>query len=287
MLRHPLLNQPYQPDLRAWIGCFIGYDMPPALDAELSRYDPNDPDDREHLIRHYCLARFNAQENFRHRQRLVEVLQAALDDPDFDFEEVWEPVEDDYDYDQWPAGWPAQIDDSRDFFQRLLLAARQLWHDDLVRARLPSLAECRATPARDRGPRDWLFSVDNPEAWKAVFDVAATPYDLHTSGPQFQGEQLSLQLAGSLPRQSLPSIWPASQALTHCRLDLKIQGISELHVSGTRFDGRMRTQLTRLQPGYYLRLDIGFDCVIECVAQSVSIANVQGSREEEQHEQQL
>ncbi|WP_223815551.1 transglycosylase SLT domain-containing protein, partial [Pseudomonas chlororaphis] len=54
------------------------------------------------------------------------------DDPDFDFEEVWEPVEDDYDYDQWPTGWPAQIDDSRDFFQRLLLAARQLWQPSVT-----------------------------------------------------------------------------------------------------------------------------------------------------------
>lgn len=284
MLRHPLLNEPYQPDLRSWIGGFIGYDMPPALDAELSRYNPNDPDDREHLILHYCLERFHARENFRHRHQLVEVLQAALDDPDFDFQKVWEPMEDD---DQWPVGWPAQIDDSRDFFQRLLQAARQRWHDDLIRARLPSLAQCRAIPARDRGSRDWLFSIDNPEAWKAIFDVAATPYDLHTPGPQFHGEQLSVQLAGPLPGQSLPSTWPASQMPTHCRLDLKIHGISELHASGTRFDGHMRTQLTRLKPGYYLRLEIGFDCVIECVAQSVRIANVQGSREEDRYEQQL
>lgn len=282
MLHHPLLNQPYQPDLRCWIGCFIGYDMPPALDAELSRYDPNDLNDREYLIRHYCLARRNARENFRHRQRLVDVLQAALDDPDFDFEDVWEPIEDDYQDDQWPAGWPAFIDDSRGFFQQLLLAARERWHDDLLRAQLPSLAQCRAIPVRDRGSCDWLFSIDNCEAWKAVFGLAATPHDLETPGPQFQDEQLSVRLAGELPRQALPSTWPVSQALTHCNFELHVRGISELALSGTRFDGHMRTQLTRFNPGYYLRLEIGFDCVIECVALSVSITDVPGSRAENQ-----
>ncbi|MGE8351474.1 MAG: hypothetical protein ACN6P5_13125 [Pseudomonas protegens] len=282
MLHHPPFNPPFEPEVHHWVTCFMGYDMPAALNAELSRYNPNDPEDREHLIRHYVLARDYPQENFRHRQRLVEVLQAALDDPDYDFEQVWEPIEDDYEDHQWPSSWPGVLDDSRDFFQRLLIAARELWHEDLTRAQLPSLAECRAIPARDRGPRDWLFSIDNSEAWRAVFNEAATPYDLYTPGPVFQGEQLSLRLSGALGRLSVPSNWPASQAPTHCSLLLNVRGISELAVSGSRFDGRMRTQLTRLNPGYHLRLEIGLDCVIECVALSVSITDVKGIRDEKQ-----
>ncbi|WP_409284647.1 hypothetical protein [Pseudomonas protegens] len=284
MLRHPLHNQPFEPEIRDWVSWFMGYDMPPELDAELNRYNPNDPEDREYLIRHYGLMRPNARENFRHRQRLVEVLEAALDDPNYDFDQLWEPVEDDesYEYDQWPSHWPAVIDNGRDFFQRLLIAARERWHEDLIRARLPALQECRAIAPRDRGTRDWLFNIDNSQAWRAVFNEAATPYDFNTPGPVFQGEQLSLQLAGDLGRLSVPCTWPASQAPTHCRLLLKVQGISELAVSGTRFDGRMRTQLTRLNPGYHLRLEIGFDCVIECVALSVSIADVEGIRDEKQ-----
>lgn len=282
MLRHPLFNQPYQPELRSCIAWFIGYDMPPELDAELSRYNPNDPEDREYLIRQYGLKRFYNQENFRHRQRLVEVLETALADPDYDFEQIWEPVEDDYEFDQWPSSWPAVLDNSRDFFQRMLNAARELWHEDLTRASLPSLAECRAIPTRDRGSSDWLFSIDNTEAWRAVFDIMATPYDLDTLGAQFQHEQLSLNLSGVLPRQSVPASWPVSQAPTHCSFVLNVQGISELAVSGCRFDGRMRTQLTRLNPGYHLRLEIGFDCVIECVALYVSIADVKGTRDEKQ-----
>lgn len=282
MLCHPLCNQPFKPELRDWVSCFMGYDMPPERDAELSRFNPNDPEDREYLIRHYALRRDYPQQNFRHRHRLVQVLEAALDDPGHDFEQVWKPVEDDDEYDQWPNRWPAVIDDSRDFFQRLLVAARELWHEDLTRARLPSLAECRAIPERDRGTRDWLFNIDNAEAWRAVFNEAATPYDFNTQGPVFQGEQLSLQLYGDLGRLSVPCNWPASQAPTHCRLLLKVQGISELALSGTRFDGRMRTQLTRLNPGYHLRLEIGFDCVIECVALSVSIADIEGVPDEKQ-----
>mgnify|MGYP006201827731 CR=1 FL=1 len=127
-----------------------------------------------------------------------------------------------------------------------------------------------------------LFNIDNSETWRAVFNEAATPYDFNTPGPVFQGEQLSLQLYGDLGRLSVPSTWPASQAPTHCRLLLQVQGISEMAVSGTRFDGRMRTQLTRLNPGYHLRLEIGFDCVIECVALSVNITDVEGIRDEKQ-----
>jgi len=115
MLCHPLCNQPFEPELRDWVSCFMGYDMPPERDAELSRYNPNDPEDREYLIRHHALRRDYPQQNFRHRHRLVQVLKAALDDPNYDFEPVWEPIEDDDEYDQWPSRWPAVIDDSRDF----------------------------------------------------------------------------------------------------------------------------------------------------------------------------
>lgn len=282
MLRHPLLDQPYQPTLQSWIACFTGYRMPEALDAELSRYDPNDPDDREHLILRYCLARDDVRENFRHRQQRVLALQAAVADAHYDFGQVWEPPEDDYEDPQWPSGWPERVIDSRDFFQRLLRAARELWHDDLARAQLPSLKQCQEIAERDRGSRDWLFSVDNPEAWKAQFGLAATPYELETPGPQFHGERLHLALSGELPRQLLPASWNSSPGPSHCRLVLEILGISELAMSGTRFDGPMRTQLTRLNPGYYVRLEIGFDSVIECVALSVSIAQVEGAQDEKQ-----
>ncbi|WP_430447537.1 MAG: hypothetical protein ACQZ2J_10410 [Pseudomonas piscis] len=282
MLRHPLLDQPYQPTLQSWIACFTGYRMPEALDAELSRYDPNDPDDREQLIRRYCLARDDVRENFRHRQQRVLALQAAVADAHYDFGQAWEPPEDDYEDPQWPSGWPGRVIDSRDFFQRLLRAARELWHDDLARAQLPSLKQCQEIAERDRGSRDWLFSVDNPEAWKAQFGLAATPYELETPGPQFYGERLHLALSGELPRQLLPASWNSSPGPSHCRLVLEILGISELAMSGTRFDGPMRTQLTRLNPGYYVRLEIGFDSVIECVALSVSIAQVKGTQDEKQ-----
>lgn len=281
MLCHPGSNLPYQPTLRYWVSCFMGYHMPPALDAELSRYNPNIAADRDYLIRRYCLARSHGEENFRHRRLLVDVLQAALADPDYDFQPVWEEDEDDYEDSQWPTAWPAEIENSRDFFQRLLNAAQELWRDDLRRASLPSLAHCRALPERDLGTYDWLLAVDNPEAWKAVFGMATSPYDLATQGPVFQGEQLSLHLAGALTRQAfLPATWPDSQALTHCALELTVQGISELAVSGTRFDGRARPRLTAVPGGYFLQLKIGFDCLIECMALSVSIRNIQGSREE-------
>jgi hypothetical protein len=77
---------------------------------------------------------------------------------------------------------------------------------------------------------------------------------------------------------SLQSNCPSSNALTYCELDLSVEAISEIEVSGSRFDGLLRTYLTRLKVGYFLRMEIGFDCVTECVALYVRISNVKGSR---------
>lgn len=278
MLRCPYGSQPFKPTLRLLVSCFFQE----THETLLSAYNPNDPVELERLLRQHCLMP-EPRETFRHRQARFEFLEQALADPDTDFDDVWDIDEekdgfDIYEYPSWPKGW-GSINDSRGLFELYLATARDVWRDDLVRANLPSLVTCREIPARDRGGSDWLFSVDNPQGWKEVFGHASTPEDLYTQGPVFDEGGLKLHLEGPLNLlRSLPSSWPTTDPLTDCEFDVSVEGISEMEMRGTGFGGRVKTRLTPLKPGYHLRLEIGFDCVIECVAQHVSLCAVQGSR---------
>lgn len=279
MLLDPYLKQPYLPRLSYWVGCFSVYDREETLGEELNKYDPNDPVDRDLLIRRYCL-KSRPRETFHHRRAKFDVLEQALADPTFDFASIWEEDEDQedfYDFWSWPSNWP-EIIDPRGLFQAIKETAKEVWHEDLQRSNLPSLQSCREIPERDLGTYDWLFSVDNPQEWKNVFNLAVTPSDLTTLGPVFEKEDFTLSIEG--PMNSLilrPSHWPPSTAFTYCELDVLVSGISELEVRGSQFGGPLRGTLTRLNAGYFLRMEIGFDCVIECVALHVRIANVIGS----------
>ncbi|WP_415758401.1 hypothetical protein [Pseudomonas sp. LT1P18] len=279
MLLDPYLNQPYLPKLSYWVGSFSVYDREEALGEELNKYDPNDPMDRDLLIRRYCL-RVPPRETFRHRRAEYDLLEQALADPDFDFASVWEDDEDEeyfYDYWSWPSDWP-EIADPRGLFQAIRDIAEEVWQEDLRRSKLPTLQSCREIPERDLGTHDWLFRVDNPQNWKEVFNLAVTPNDLTTQGPVFHKEGFTISIEGPLNRLIFrPPHWPPSTAFSYCNLDATVSGISEVEVRGSQFAGPLRGVLTRLRDGYYLRLEIGFDCVIECVALHIRISNVIGS----------
>lgn len=276
MLLDRYLNQPYQPRLSYFIGSFDVCHSEETFSDELSRYNPNDPVDRDLLIRRYCLD-LTPGENFRHRRAQFDLLESALTDPTFDFASLWEDDEDDFYTWVWPYEWP-EIDDPRGLFQTIRDIAKEVWREDLQRSSLPSLQSCRDIPERDLGSRDWLFSVDNSEAWKEVFNLAVTPSDLKTSGPICLSDGLTLRAEGQLNQLMFrPLHWPPSNAFTYCELDLSVPGISEIDIRGSQFSGPVRASLTRLKDGCYLRIEIGFDCVIECVALHARISNVLGS----------
>lgn len=285
MLLDPYLNELYAPKLSYLVGCFSVYDREETLGEELNKYDPNDPVDRDLLIRRYCL-QLLPRETFRHRRAEYDLLEQALADPEFDFSSVWEDDEDEenfYDCWSWPSDW-LEIADPRGLFQTIRDIAEEVWHEDLLRSNLPSLQHCREIPERDLGSRDWLFSVDNSGDWKEVFNLAVTPSDLKTKGPVCLGEGLTLSVEGHL--NSLicrPSHWPPCTAFNYCELDVSITGISEMTVCGSQFDGPISASLTRLPSGCYLRMEIGSDCVIECVALHVRISNVIGSHRTQKH----
>lgn len=268
--------QPYQPSLAYFIGCFDVCHRSEAMNEELGKYDPNDPVDRGLFIRRYCLESY-PDENFRHRRAQFDLLEEALADPNFDFASIWEEDEDDFYSWEWPSDWP-EIDDPRGLFQAIRDTAKEVWHVDLQRSSLPSLQSCREIPERDLGSSDWLFRVDNSQAWKDIFNLAVTPSDLKTRGPVRLGEHLVFSAEGFLNSLIFrPSHWPPSAAFTFCELDVSVTGISEIEVRGSKFDGPISASLTPLKTGYYLRMRIGFDCVIECVALHITISNVIGS----------
>jgi hypothetical protein len=276
MLLDPYLKKPYVPRLSYLVGFFEVYDREETLGEELCKYDPNNPTDRDLLIRRYCLKR-NSWENFRHRQAQFDLLEEALTDPDFDFASIWEDEEDENELWTWPCNWP-EIADPRALFQAIRDVATELWHEDLQRSSLPTLRMCREIPKRDLGSRDWLFSVDNAEAWKSVFKMAATPTGLMTKGPICLGDGLTVSAEGYFDSLTFrPPHWPPSDAFSYCEFDVSITGISDMEISGHRYDGPLRTTVTRLENGCYVRMEIGFDCLIECVALHVNISNVIGS----------
>lgn len=275
--RHHL--EPYLPRLSYLIGRFSVYDREETLGEELNKYDPNDPVDRDLLIRRYCLS-LTPGETFLHRRAMFDLLEQALADSDFDFASVWADDEDDeyfYEFWSWPSDWP-EINDPRGLFQAIRDTAKEVWCEDLMRSSLPSLQRCRVIPERDLGSPDWIFRVDNPEAWKNVFNLAITPSDLKTKGSVRLADGLSFSAEGQLNCLFFrPSNWPPSTAFTYCEFDVSVTGISEMEIRGSNFEGPVSATLTRLKNGCYLRMKIGFDCFIECVALHVVISNVVGS----------
>lgn len=267
---------PYRPNLAYFIGCFNICHRSHDVSDELSKYNPNDPVDRDLVVRRYCLES-SSGENFRHRRAQFDLLEAALSDPNFDFSHIWEEDEVQHFEWEWPSGWP-EFDDPRSFFQAIRDTAKEVWCEDLMRSSLPSLQSCRVIPTRDLGSPDWIFRVDNPEAWKNVFNLAITPSDLKTKGSVRLAGGVSFSAEGQLNSLFFrPSNWPPSTAFTYCEFDVSVTGISEMEIRGSNFEGPVSATLTRLKNGCYLRMKIGFDCFIECVALHVIISNVVGS----------
>ncbi|EJM14656.1 hypothetical protein PMI21_03685 [Pseudomonas sp. GM18] len=128
----PGSGQRYVPTPSYFLGCFDIYDREETLGEELEKFDPNNPKDREVLIREYCL---DPQWKPPYRQKflMVQCLEEALRDESYDFQSLlkYDPEA----YSSFPAGWD-EMKNVRGFFEDIFKLALIEWRDDLQKASL-------------------------------------------------------------------------------------------------------------------------------------------------------
>ncbi|MCF4997663.1 hypothetical protein GIW70_08120 [Pseudomonas syringae] len=132
MLRWPKFNTPFEPTLSYWLGGISVFDREETLGAALWVYDPNDSDDREKIICGFILSRFNSL-SYRHKFKLVEILEDALSLQHFDFSLLFKSDDDAYEFLAWDE---TEIHDPRGFFQDVYKLASITWASDLYKAGL-------------------------------------------------------------------------------------------------------------------------------------------------------
>ncbi|WP_434609357.1 hypothetical protein [Pseudomonas sp. R1-7] len=130
MLRNPFLDEEFVPDLMWFIGQFDVYDLEETKGAELAVYNPDDECDREKLIVEYaldleCLS-------YRHKFVLMRFLGEKLDDPNFDFQSLFEIHEDCAG--SWPRGEWYNLKSPKEFLQSVYVIAKEIWEKDLRKA---------------------------------------------------------------------------------------------------------------------------------------------------------
>ncbi|WP_240998477.1 hypothetical protein [Pseudomonas viridiflava] len=132
MLKHPFLNEEFVPNLMWFIGQFDVYDREETLGAMLAVYDPNSESDRLELIVRYglgleCLS-------YRHKYVLVTFLGEKLNEPDYDFKNLFEIDEECAG--SWPRGEWYSLKNPREFLQDVYMLAKETWKEDLRKAAL-------------------------------------------------------------------------------------------------------------------------------------------------------
>ena len=108
------------------------YDLEETKGEALWKYDPNDIDEREIIIKNFILKELMYL-SYRHRFVLISILQDALNTPDFDFVKEFESNYDEYITIAWDE---TEINDPRGFFADIYRLANEVWKDDLQKASL-------------------------------------------------------------------------------------------------------------------------------------------------------
>jgi hypothetical protein len=130
MLRDPFLNEPFDPNLKWFIGVFDVYDREQSLGKVLEKYNPNKKVDREVLIKNHAL-NLNYL-TYRHRYVLLKALESNLSDESYDFQSLFEISEEDAS--SWPRAEWYELESPRDFLLDIYVLAQILWKDDLQKA---------------------------------------------------------------------------------------------------------------------------------------------------------
>ncbi|MGF6098799.1 hypothetical protein [Pseudomonas sp. 18175] len=132
MLKDPFLNEPFDPSLKWFIGVFDVYDREQELGARLQRYNPNDKNDREFLIKNYALDL--PYLTYRHKYLLLKKLKEHLTEENYDFQNLFEISDDETS--SWPRSEWYNLESPRDFLAAVYLVAQNTWKDDLQKASL-------------------------------------------------------------------------------------------------------------------------------------------------------
>lgn len=130
MLKDPFLNEPFDPSLKWFIGVFDVYDREQELGARLQKYNPNDKNDREVLIKNYALDL--PYLTYRHKYLLIKKLEEHLTEENYDFQNLFEINDDETS--SWPRAEWYNLESPRNFLEAVYLVAQNAWQDDLEKA---------------------------------------------------------------------------------------------------------------------------------------------------------
>ena len=108
------------------------YDREESLGEEIRKYNPNNPVEREVVIRKYIVPS-EPWLSYRHKFVFLKVLEDALKDPDYDFASEFAA---DYDSDDYTCvAWDeTEIENPRLFFEDIYRILSEVWCDDIKRA---------------------------------------------------------------------------------------------------------------------------------------------------------
>ncbi|MGP6460178.1 hypothetical protein [Pseudomonas parakoreensis] len=132
MLKAPNTELPFKPTVDSLLAGLDTEYKDENFKKSLLALDPNDPIDRIKIIENFII---KDQEylTYRHKYLLVEELEKALSEQDFDFTQ---PFEYDYESDEASSSpWSAdEINTPRSFFEAILRLTKQKWKSDLAKA---------------------------------------------------------------------------------------------------------------------------------------------------------
>lgn len=130
MLKVPFIDAPYEPKLSHILGALSIYDQEETKGEVLWQYNPNDPEDREKIIKSFILKDLEYL-TYRHRLVLISVLKKALENLSTDFSKEFESDHDKHITMAWDE---TEIDEPRVFFEEIYRLASDDWEEELQKA---------------------------------------------------------------------------------------------------------------------------------------------------------
>jgi hypothetical protein len=130
MLKVPFIDAPYEPKLSHILGALSIYDQEETKGEVLWQYNPNDPEDREKIIKSFILKDLEYL-TYRHRLILISVMKNALENPSTYFSKEFESDHDKHITMAWDE---TEIDEPRVFFEEIYRLASNDWEEELQKA---------------------------------------------------------------------------------------------------------------------------------------------------------
>lgn len=127
-LKGPMSSADFQPDPTSLLSAFDIYDREESLGVELSKYDPNDFNQLNILMRDFC---FSVDDDFykpEYKAELIRVLAEALHDNSYDFATLV-VVHEYNEHISLPYTW--EIHNPWQFFLNIYAIASEHWKSDL------------------------------------------------------------------------------------------------------------------------------------------------------------